>query len=212
MKTYRSICALLAVVSVGLFVGWLVGVSASPVVSTVLPLVFSLLGGLGLGYAAVLSRLKAANDKIEALGKGIPANTQGAPDSEPLHVDYPSILWSVAVTVFCVACYWGIQEGIEDRIPPYPPLQKWLPEDHDLTPGEMADAHCLRLTLQAKQVDAATASNIFRDVVVALIEPPKTEDGDSFSRERSALMTEAVEKFRDGAVDRKIVPRIPAAP
>ena len=195
MIIFRYILVIVAISAVGLFIGWLVGASSSPVVSAVLPLVFSLVGGIGLGYISSLEQRKEIKQKSEEAESCGDVKLRKLFELAQFDLSRVLVLWSIATIVFCATCYVGIKFGIAERQLNYPALSEWLPVEHDLSPPELAEGHRLWLILQEKGVDRITAKRIFTDVFVALINHPSIKPGGEREGNREHLISIAVAKF-----------------
>jgi hypothetical protein len=161
---------------VGYFIGWFVGASRVPVIATFIPLVIGLLGAVPV---ALLERRLAANKFMEAvktlqekreLDVGVAGKISSKlGDAAETSLWLPAF-WSVGVILFCVASYFGTENGIRQRIGVEIPaiadlLKKTNDPQEKPTPEELSYLYRLRWTLISKNYSAAEARSLFSDVV-----------------------------------------------
>jgi len=131
---------------VGLFTGWTVGKSESPVVNTLLPLVFGLLGALSLGLLD--SRVRGA--RLAELLKSLDSDLRErvlrlleVPRDTSLRLP---AFWALGVLLFCGACYGGIRIGMASKTVAYTPLHEIEAIKQDFTAlGPVAKGRTYRL-------------------------------------------------------------------
>lgn len=167
-----------AFAAVGGLVGWYVGASESPVVGTILPLIFGVVGVLGYGFLERRFRDTKWLQKIQSLPYDDAAKKKIA---ETLTIDETSAwmpaYFALCVITFCVTCYFGTRHGILERHPPnYPSLNQILLQakiaPNQVTALDGALLENLRLQLQALKIAETETITIFRDV----ISPAMTDD------------------------------------
>ena len=111
----------LAFVSLGLLSGWLVSVSAAPVVAAFLPLIPAVVAGIG---QLILGRAFLATHTDN--GEHEPGTTARTGPPHPAVVLRLASFWAVAVILFCASSYGGIGLGYRMRVPRYPPFEQLI--------------------------------------------------------------------------------------
>jgi hypothetical protein len=162
----------LAPAAIGAVTGWLVGASRSPVVATVVPLVFGLLGGIGFGAvgklfasASIVQRILSSptvQSLDEHVRNAIKSEAIDREGSRPV-----AAFLSTGVIAFCVFFYAGAQFGIASRVPAYNPLLRAF-SNTPLRSYEAAALHKLRLVLQANGVAKDHYDAILSDVFLPI--------------------------------------------
>ncbi|MBW3597209.1 MAG: hypothetical protein KY475_08030 [Planctomycetes bacterium] len=176
------VAVVLAVAASGWLVGWLVGSSQSPVVGTVIPLVFGLIAVFT--YPALAKHFR--NEKLSQLeldDLGLDANQRVRLRSRLDVETRPPWLLTVsaaAVVVFCLACAIGVWQGIGWRVPTYPPLDEMVraaevPVDN-LSPHEAALLHNLRWRLRGAGVPVEDTQAAFAGVVRQIFAQNPTDE------------------------------------
>lgn len=166
---------LLAFCVSGWTIGWFVGSSDSPVVATLIPLLFGLIGALSYGFLDRRSRESKLYDDIQKLKLDDPSK-KIVTDGLDLHYHATWLpgIWAISVGLFCWFCYCGTRSGINDRVPEYPSTQKLMEEaqidSDDLTSLDWAVLHRLRWKLQQFGIPLDDAKNAFSDVIKPALE------------------------------------------
>jgi len=170
-----SIVVLLAFSVSGWVLGWYTGASQSPVVATLLPLLFGLLGALSYGFLDRKSKVIQQNEALSKLG--LDEGTRKKVE-ERLQIHYPArwmaAFWSLGVILFAAFCYFGTKAGIEKRVPTYPTLDKMLKaadvKTSELTPRDWAVLHRLRWQMKQLNIAPDDAKAAFGTVMKPAIE------------------------------------------
>lgn len=143
----------------GYLVGWLVGSSQTPVVATLLPLVFALFGALSfrsLSHSQLTAELLASVESLDNASRKELLQALAKPSS--LRV---ASFWAVGVICFSASCLVGTRHGIHERIPEYPSLELLLAGSKP-DPREAIQLNLLRWHLQYRGVPAEDCENLFR--------------------------------------------------
>jgi hypothetical protein len=100
----------------GLLVGWLTGISNSPVVSTIIPLVFSLIGAFSYTFILRSKTTENIARRIRRLDldESTKSKLAGLTDDGST-TSWTRAFWALGVILFSVSCYFGAQIGIADR-------------------------------------------------------------------------------------------------
>lgn len=129
-RTSQTLSWVLTLVSfpvAGYLMGWLTGSSNSPVVGTMLPLAFSLIGALSYG---LLERTKRNEDLLKVVHDMELDETVRDKITDALHVQTSSTwvraFWAIGVMLFCSSCFWGLSSGIAARIPSHKSTEQLL--------------------------------------------------------------------------------------
>lgn len=188
----------------GFLVGWLTGASNSPVVATLLPLVFGVAGAVGfraLDRRNEASRIDQALAAFDAPTRDAVRNAlRGALPSNML---VPG-LWSLGVLLFCAACFGGVKVGVDERLPRYPPLES-LVRLNGLSAEEQAMLHHILWDLRAQGVSRAQAESAFRtSVTVALQETDPIK--------RAGCLAQVAENLKASKVTRGVASEDPPIP
>ncbi len=168
----------LAFAAVGYVTGWFVGVSQTPVVGTLIPLAFGLLGALTYGLLDRASKAQAITDRLEKELDGTAFFTAKAVVKEESGTSMNLAgFWAGGVLLFCLTCYLGVQAGISRLVPEYPSVAQLI-GNAKASPKEMAALHTLRIHLQASHVPVEETEEIFRDTIrpIFAMKPPTTRE------------------------------------
>jgi hypothetical protein len=195
-RTWSRLLLLLPLAAVfpimGAFVGWLVGASQTAVVGVLLPLVFGLLGALSWNS---LSRATEIEHAINVLRENLTKET-----AEKLAIQMrgsANILqlgsfWAVATILFCIACKWGIEKGIERRVRALPSIETLAAKDLNLTPIERCYVEEMRWHLAGNGITDSDATTFFQKVIepvsqgIGIEEPRNSDDKSSQSQRKEA--------------------------
>ncbi|MCX7004766.1 MAG: hypothetical protein NTV22_16045 [bacterium] len=182
----NCIAYMMVPVAVGWLTGWLVGSSQSPVVATIIPLIFGLLTAIGFGVVGSILRKSSifgairAIDMSEDIKKRIECEIRAG-------VSHGTALFvSVGVIVFCITFYVGALQGIARRVPTYPPLMETF-HNISLEPQETALLYKLRMSLAAKGVTIDNYLAIMNDVLKPILNKKYNEEYGRQNDLRSAL-------------------------
>jgi hypothetical protein len=189
---FGFISLLLAFATVGGLTGWLVGASDTPVVAALLPLVFGMTGAIGFGYAEAASQLKLVREALALDDSGLRerlASALGPTGKAELRLP---AFWGLAVVVFCVTCYLGLQSGVSLRVPQYPSLTALVGSRAVITPEEAADLHGFRLALLRQNLPPEDAREIFHQVVAPFYSDTAYLPGGSFAAVRPDALRQAI--------------------
>jgi uncharacterized membrane protein YgdD (TMEM256/DUF423 family) len=149
--------------SAGLLSGWLSGISMSPVVGVVIPILVGLLGAFGLPQALRSFRSSTLVDGVLSMQeiKKLDATSLTAVKLEANRlVEQPTWLPTVAglgVLLFFGAFYLGVSVGIRDRIPQYPAISEVVT---GVTLQHEERLAILKLSWGLKQVGLPTAEYV----------------------------------------------------
>ena len=149
--------------AMGALTGWLVGLSNSPVVASLLPLIFGLFGALGYGLLEKRSLEQSLREKLAALDEAVRGQVEVVLGIQHKPLAMP-VLWSVGVVLFCAACAGGVYLGLDARLPKYGPMLQWV-NGQTLQPAEAALLYDLRWKLQSAGVSETEASELFGQVI-----------------------------------------------
>jgi hypothetical protein len=135
-----AIGCLSAFIATGYLSGWLVGVSSSPVVAALLPLLFGILGAIGFGAIDRLLRIQEYGDKLEKILANLPVGTAVAQN----HLDqlrslfqrdqtskFMPLFWSTGAIALLFCLYPGLHQGASVRRPDYDAVEKMFITDGD---------------------------------------------------------------------------------
>jgi hypothetical protein len=171
---------LIASAAVGVFVGWLVGASATPVVAILLPLAFGLTGVLWQRYTNLRDRVQAAVSLAEQQKADEAIKVMHGGDLQPASdtsVQWATLITSLAIIAFVVAAYAGIQWGLEVRVPTTPALIDLVERDSTLDYHEMLTLTRLRLDLAAMRLGPHEIREVFQTSVLPLLRAPSYRPG-----------------------------------
>ncbi len=154
----------------GLFMGWMVGASKSPVVATFLPLVFGLIGALSYGLIEKSRKEDSLATNIRRL------NVEEAVKQEiisklglSLDSRWSRVYWASGVILFCATSYSGIQLGLGQWISPYSTTSALMKEiavaPDTLNSREYAAICGLRYRLEYLGIPHDEIKFIFREFV-----------------------------------------------
>lgn len=152
----------------GYFVGWLTGSSITPVVGTLLPLVFALLGALSwksLSEGAASRKLietiqeKLTSEEITAIASQL---------SDQRSRIWLGAFWALGVTLFSIAAFLGTKAGIAVRIPQYPALNQ-MSNLSCVSPMDRSRLYGIRWDFLGRGIPADDATQAFQDVLVPLL-------------------------------------------
>lgn len=202
---------LLAFAAVGALTGWLVGASDTPVVAALLPLVFGFTGAIGFGYAEAAAQVKLVREALASDDSGLRERLAAAVGPTSTGQLRLPAFWALAVVVFCVACYWGLQTGITLRVPRYPPLTALVGAHAEITPEEAADLHGFRLALLRQNLPPEDAQEIFRQVVAPFFADTAYSARGSLAAVRPDALRQAIKRVAAGAETQQAKGRGPAS-
>lgn len=170
-KNYRlanCVAYLLVPVAVGSLTGWLVGSSQSPVVGTVIPLIFGLLTAIGFGAVGAILRKSAILDAVRAADLSDDITEKLESEIRAGISPSTTLFAAFGVIVFCISFYVGVDHGIARRVPKYPPLAEMFP-NISLEPEESAILYNLRMSLAGRNVSTdeyvMTMSDVIRPIL-----------------------------------------------
>ena len=149
--------------AMGALTGWLVGLSESPVVASLLPLIFGLFGGLGYGLLGKRTSEQRLREKLAGLDQAMREAVETVLTTRARPLEMP-VLWSIGVVLFCAACAVGVHFGLNARMPVYGPISQWV-DVGKLQPSEGALLYGLRWKLQTAGVTDAEAAEFFGKVI-----------------------------------------------
>ena len=164
----------------GLFSGWLVGSSQSPVVTAFLPLLFGAAGAVVYGFVDGQVKSEKRSDRLLAIPeiKSLPEGAReqiSAVMEVPIEgVNWLPVYWTVAIVTFIGFCYWGVQLGGQARIPQYS-TEALLEEGITIIPAEMALLHRGRMLLQIQGVTKDDARKLFKTSLLGILNPQAPE-------------------------------------
>lgn len=195
---------------VGFFIGWFVGMSRSPVVATLLPILFGVLGAMGFGAIERRAMQQRLHDCVEDFNDNAAAKQlrTALPEIQRPSLTAPAA-WSLGAILFCIACYFGANVGIDTRLQTYPPLNEMI-ANAPVTLPEKTLLHQLRWTLMDRGVSRSEAIAFFNDAVADCLAMPSELETERFDAldELLKAATAAPASSRDVASDG---PPIPAA-
>lgn len=165
---------------VGFFIGWFVGMSRSPVVGTLLPILFGVLGAMGFGAIEKRAMQKRLHDCIEEFNdKAAAAQLKTAlPEIQRPSLAAPAA-WSFGTILFCVACYFGANAGMNAKQLKYPPLADMI-GNAQVTTKERGLLFKIRWTLMDRRVSEDEARAFFDGPVATCLGMPKELETERF--------------------------------
>lgn len=173
MKKPLSLLLLVIAFSVtGILLGWLIGVSNSPVVAAILPLVFGLVGGFG--FNKMDSRLFMLS-KIKAIVKADEKDKEPPSKQEKSRnlTEGAIIFWSITIIAFCCSIYLGANQGIKDRTGEPYSLTQMISlagmTGHQFSLDDRIISHYALLKMQAKNLSENEISDFFKHTLVPLL-------------------------------------------
>ena len=103
----------------GLYSGWLIGMSNTPVVGAALPLVFGLVAALSLPALDRFTGAMSLRTELARIEKedGIPVGSELIQRVQQ-SADYKAEaikIWAICIMLFCVASHFGAKKGIRER-------------------------------------------------------------------------------------------------
>jgi hypothetical protein len=219
-KLVPGLILLASFAAVGYFTGWVTGASRVPAASALLPVGVGLLGAVA--YSVV--EKKSAMDKVvESIKKMKDDAKSDGPTldrlRESLGSDGDSSLWlpafwALGATVFCLMSYWGIQEGINFRVPAYQPLDALVATAPGVTPKEWGILNELYWYLRAAGVPKTEMESLFSKTVVPVLNT-KTEHGDKRNADELTKVVDRILKTSASPIytaSNQIPPFIPLVP
>ncbi|MFL5614817.1 MAG: hypothetical protein ACJ796_14235 [Gemmatimonadaceae bacterium] len=170
MNAIAAITSIIASAIVGWLVGWLVGASSTPVVATLIPLVFGLTAILWQQYQQQKERIEAA---AAALAEGATDGAVRVLRGGHVTTDRAAVnalVLALAIIAFAISAYLGTERGVETRVPHAPTLSELLGV-YALAPSprEAATLERLRLDLSRVLVAPADVRSIFASTVVPIL-------------------------------------------
>ena len=116
-RTIESVLLLAVFPTLGIFSGWLIGGSRQPAVVAFLPLLFGLMSGITLtlleSRAIAIRWKKILSEKLSTSSFEL---VDGILDSQWRTFTFRAASsWAIGLILFCVACYWGVESGINRR-------------------------------------------------------------------------------------------------
>jgi hypothetical protein len=154
----------------GLFMGWMVGSSRSPVVATFLPLVFGLIGALSYGMIEKSRKTETLVNKIQRLDVGEAVRQEILSKLDlSLESRWSRMYWALGVILFCAASYSGIQLGLGQWFSGYSTTSELISEIEvtrsSLTPEEFAEVCGLRYRLEYLGIPHKEIKSVFNEFV-----------------------------------------------
>ena len=167
-------------VFVGWICGWYVGASQTPIVATLLPLIFGLFGAIGYG---VIDKKVKAESVYEQLSTMDDFNILSTSIKNKIRsfesISVPTWLplwWSIGVAIFCVSCFFGTSSGVAARIPQYEDIPKLLGNKLEVSPLETAYLYSAKQILSSQGVSKTDAISIFQNVFRPILADKNTSD------------------------------------
>lgn len=194
--------------AMGALTGWLVGLSNSPVLASLLPLIFGLFGALGYGLLEKRSLEQGLREKLAGLDEAVRGQVEVVLGIQRKPLAMP-VLWSVGVVLFCAACAGGVYLGLDTRLPKYEPMSQWV-DGQTLQPDEGALLYGLRWKLQNAGVSETEAAELFGQV----IQPVLALTDEQVRFDRLMVITKALnpaDVHRDVAFTPSLKPDIPSS-
>lgn len=154
----------------GYLLGWLTGSSNSPVVATVLPLVFGLVGAFSYSILDKSTKAEEWLEKLHDLELDSGVQTKVS-DALRLSRGDPTsrALWSSGVAIFCACAFLGTLQGVEARNPKRPTTSELLShvdvDLSDVTPTEFAVCTNNHFRLIAQNVPPPQVEAVFRNCI-----------------------------------------------
>jgi hypothetical protein len=188
----------------GWLTGWLVGQSRTPVVGSLLPLLFGLAGALtyGLLDRSVKGQavLKAVKDELEPETYQKIQSVIGEQLKESLWLP---AFWALGVLLFSGACFVGLRGGLAFRVPEYPPLEE-LVQGTQPTDEEWALLYTIRWQLQANNTPTEDVKRLFAFAIQPVLAKPRTNSAEHYVR------LDAIQKITDRIMKLKAIERTAA--
>lgn len=170
LNTFSALATGLTFATVGWVTGWFVGSSQSPVIAGLLPLIFGLIGGVGVGFYDKRAAHRRVLESIGELTEAQKLKVEGALGNDRRPRTVP-LAWLLSIAAFCVSCFFGNQYGISIRVNTYPPLASFLDQEID-DPTRYAQLQHLLWDLRAANVPPEEARTLLRESVVPVLDNP----------------------------------------
>lgn len=171
-KCVLCVSLLVAFAITGYVVGWYVGASQTPVVGTAIPLLTTLLGTLSFAWFAKRSRHENATENLKQAGFKVEQIRKVA-DAYGVSVasDWLPISWAGYLTSFMLMTIVGTEHGVEERIPPIPPVNELLGSlsTETLTTQELTELNSLRWKMREKSLSVEDAKLVFSSLIVPTV-------------------------------------------
>jgi len=159
---------------IGWLTGWLVGSSQSPVVSSVIPLLFGV--GTALSYMFSDRHTMIHNlhndllsmDELKALPTDSKRRLNNILGISHLPAWLP-VLWTMSAACLAYFTYIGTQAGIEERVKTYPSLETLTNDNTTLTPDEYSLLAGFRLRCISSNISPEDLSAFFHKSVSGVL-------------------------------------------
>ena len=157
---------------VGMLIGWLTGLSNSPVTSAVIPVAFSLIGAFSFGLIEKTPKLEKAWELISKLDLTEQTTNRlaDAIGTKPNSTNLRSF-WALSVIVFAFGCFLGVNQGIQQRAPQHPTTQglvsKVIKSKDAINEREFANLTNLHFRL----IRLGTPSNVIEEIFTNSVRP-----------------------------------------
>lgn len=168
-------------IAVGWLSGWLVGASQTPVISTVIPLIFGLMTAIGFGFVGIILRKSAIADAIKSVDLSPEIREKIESGIGIMPTPDAMMFGAIGAIVFCIAFYSGIHQGMSLRRPAYPSIKQSY-ANLDFAPEEAVVLHKVRLDLMGLGVTEQEYSAIVNDVYIPILNKERNELGTAEQR------------------------------
>ena len=154
----------------GVFSGWIVGSSNTPVVAAFLPLLFGL---ITLFITSILNNIKI-NQEYFQLKVKLSISSQDSiqkdkKEKNPIQIFQYISIGSFLIICFCCTTFAGLQLGINQRIPAYHfSIVDIVPPSVDIHPEEYSLIYKVYLTFQSKGIPEEFAKKMLKDSIYDL--------------------------------------------
>ncbi len=144
-----AIATLQAATEVGYLFGFIVGASVSPIAVSVAPLVFGLLGAIGIAGGALSKPDEWSSKRLALLS-----------------------VTAIGVALFCYNCQVGIDTGIDRRMGPFPSMASLVNNWESLDVDTRALAYDLRSRMQRGGARRPEFTNFAQEVLSPILNCP----------------------------------------
>lgn len=161
--------AIVAVASLGLLTGWMVGASRTPVTAAVLPLLFGLIGVVFVQAREQRAKVKQLIDAIGVLDEELKTVALDILRRSTFAFRQLAAIWAICVIVFAGSLYLGVRSGASRHELDYPSITELtkgqFPRNRLSSQRELVMLNSLRSYLISKNIHPDDVVAIFRDCI-----------------------------------------------